>query len=101
MRRKSLKNTGLMSNDTQTSETFLFPIESMSFAGDSHVKTFPLPANGKGSKERVRLFGEKCTGSFAKLNPDGLWLKTYQGYSQVMMDGSLETFSEIWPGGGV
>ena len=39
--------------------------------------------------------------SFAKLDPDGSWLKTSQGYSQANLDGSLERFSETWPRAGM
>src|SRR3990167_1335539 len=45
--------------------------------------------------------GLKCTASFAKLNPDGSWRKTSQGYSQLMMDGSLEAYCETWPRAGM
>jgi len=38
--------------------------------------------------------------SFASYDPDGSWRKTCQGYSQVMLDGSLERFSETWPRAG-
>jgi hypothetical protein len=52
-------------------------------------------------KDIDQLFGEKCFDSFAKLNHDGLWLKTFRDFSQVMMDGSLETFLGTWPGAGM
>ena len=32
-----------------------------------------------------------------KLSPNGLWLKMYEGYCQVKMDGSFEEYSEILP----
>ena len=41
--------------------------------------------------------GRSSGESLAKLNPDGLWLKTYQGFSRPMLDGSLEPFSLTWP----
>jgi len=45
--------------------------------------------------------GPSLGDSFASLNPDGSWRKTCQGFSQVTLDGSLETFSEIWPRAGM
>jgi len=45
--------------------------------------------------------GPNLADSFASLNPDGSWRKTSQGYSQVMLDGSLERFSETWPRAGM
>ena len=41
--------------------------------------------------------GPNIYGSFAKLSPDGSWLKIALGCSQLTMDGSLETFSGVWP----
>jgi hypothetical protein len=41
--------------------------------------------------------GRSSGESLAKLDPDGLWLKTYQGFSRPMLDGSLEPFSPTWP----
>ena len=45
--------------------------------------------------------GPSSADSFASLNPDGSWRKTCQGYSQAMLDGSLETFSGTWPRAGM
>src|SRR4029453_8767578 len=45
--------------------------------------------------------GRNLLDSFASLNPDGSWRKTCQGYSQVMLDGSSERFSETWPRAGM
>lgn len=41
--------------------------------------------------------GPNLSGSFASLGPDGSWRKTAQGYCQLTMDGSLETYSGAWP----
>lgn len=41
--------------------------------------------------------GESSTESFAKLGPDGCWLKMSQGFYQARMDGSLVEFSGTWP----
>lgn len=41
--------------------------------------------------------GPNISGSFAKLGPDGSWLKIALGCSQLTMDGSLEIFSGVWP----
>lgn len=37
---------------------------------------------------------------FASLGPDTSWLKTYQDYYQLTMDGSLEAYSGTWPRSG-
>jgi len=47
------------------------------------------------------IYGEKCIGSFAKLNPNGSWLKTSQGFSQVSLGGTSEEFLETWPKRGI
>lgn len=47
------------------------------------------------------ISGLSSSDSFARLNPDGSWRKTCQGYSQVMLDGSLARFSETWPRAGM
>lgn len=44
--------------------------------------------------------GQSSSESFAKLGPDGSWLRTCRGYSQLTMDGSSETYSETWPRAG-
>ena len=93
----SSPNIGPTSNDIPISGTLFDLTQLTSFAGDSPARTFPLPESGQGSKESDLLFGAKCSDSFAKLSPDGSWLKTSQGFCQVMMDGSLEISSEIWP----
>ena len=54
----------------------------------------------------VADFGGKCFGSFAKLNHDGLWLKTSGGYCQSLLgmvegEEGLEVFSETWPNWGI
>src|SRR5690348_13282829 len=98
MRRKSSLNIGRLVKDSLTYGTSmaLFSPEQMSWSVVSHARMFRLPEQGRDSKGSEALFGGKCFDSFAKLSPDGSWLKTSQGYSQVMLDGSLETFSEIW-----
>lgn len=46
-------------------------------------------------------FGPNSTGLFALLSLDGLWLKTCQGFYQLLLDGSLEEFCETWPASGL
>lgn len=41
--------------------------------------------------------GRSACESFATLAQDGSWLKTSQGCCQLMLDGSLEPYSESWP----
>jgi hypothetical protein len=45
--------------------------------------------------------GPSLSDSFASVDPDGSWRKTWQGYSQVTLDGSLARFSETWPRAGM
>ena len=82
-----------MSEDTTSKQLTLF-------AGDSRASRTVLP----GSARRVRMSatcGESSPVSFARLDPDGSWLKTYQGCYQVRLDGSLEEFSGTWPRAGM
>jgi len=101
MRRKSSKNTGPMCSGSEIlppSET-LSP--SMLFAEVSPAKMCPWRVPASDSKEREPLFGPNSSDSFAKLGPDGSWLKTYQGFSQATVDGSWETFCGTWPQSGL
>ena len=43
------------------------------------------------------IYGESSQESFAILNHDGSWQKTYQGCCQVSMDGFLDEYSGTWP----
>jgi hypothetical protein len=45
--------------------------------------------------------GPSSPESFASLDRDGCWRKTSQGYCQMMLDGSLEAYSETWPRAGM
>jgi phage-related protein len=72
----------------------------ISSVAGSPARTSHLLVNGWAWRASARLFGQNLLESFARLNPDGCWLKTSQGYSQAMMDGSLETYSGTWPRSG-
>lgn len=67
----------------------------------SRVKISALQENEKASRGKGQACGENLPDSLTKLSPDGCWLKMYQGYSQVMLDGTLERFSEAWPRAGM
>jgi hypothetical protein len=67
----------------------------------SRARTLALPDNGQGSKESAPRSGASLPASLASLDQDGCWRRTCQGYSQVMMDGSLETYSGTWPRAGM
>ena len=73
---------------------------STSSAGGFPAKTCPSLGSVLGSQANGRRSGQSLPDSFASLNPAGCWLKTCQGCSQVMLDGSLETFCETWPRAG-
>ena len=45
--------------------------------------------------------GQNCGELFAKLNPDGSWVKTSQDSVQVRVDGSLVEYCETWPKWGI
>lgn len=47
------------------------------------------------------IFGESCSGSFAKLTENGLWQRMYQGFCQVKMEGFSDEFFGTWPAWGV
>lgn len=100
--RPSSPSTGPASSDMAISQPLMeeFWNPSTLSAADSHARTFLLLASARDSMENDQLFGPSSSGSFAKLNPDGSWAKTSQGFYQVMMDGSSETFSETWPAPG-
>jgi hypothetical protein len=65
------------------------------------------PANLTALRESVRHLviavtsGRSCGESFAKLSPDGSWVKTSRGSVQVKMDDSLEEYCETWPRWGI
>jgi hypothetical protein len=74
--------------------------QSMLFAVDSPVSltlspVADVPPQTKGTS------GESSPESFARLGPDGSWLRTSQGYCQVNLDGSLDEFSGTWPRAGM
>src|SRR5262245_25388543 len=70
------------------------------FAEDSLANRTP-PLDDAWVPPTSAISGRTSPESFASLNPDGSWRKTCQGYSQVMLDGSLETFCETWPRAGM
>jgi hypothetical protein len=52
------------------------------------------------AQQMTATSGLNTADSFALLGPDGSWLKTYQGYSQMTLDGFSEMFLETWPRSG-
>src|SRR6266704_1603955 len=95
--RKSLQNDFQTLFDTVTLEqlesTTFQPLTSWSEV--SPVSPIVLQEVEKPVK-MSETCGENSTESFARLDQHGSWLRTYQGYSQVRMDGSLEEYSETW-----
>lgn len=67
---------------------------------DSRANHIASRGNERGQLMSV-IFGESSPASFAALGPDGSWLKTCRGYSQVTLDGSLEEYCETWPRAGM
>jgi len=72
---------------------------STSSAEDSHVSQCRVPDSGKAQTTNGGS-GLSSIASFASLDPDGFWVKMYQGCSQLMLDGSLEGYCETWPRAG-
>ena len=69
-------------------------------AEDSPVNQSPLQEN---VVEHLMKdgFGESLHESFARLNQDGLWLKTSRGCYQQTLEGHLQKFSGTWPRAGM
>ena len=70
-----------------------------SSAEDSPASPCHAPGSGRATKTKGGS-GRSSTGRFAKLAPNGSWLKMYQGFCQHRTDGSLEAYSETWPAAG-
>jgi hypothetical protein len=73
---------------------------SMFSAEDFPVSRTPWLADEKALKTTATS-GPSSPDSFASLDPDGSWLKTCQGFCQLMLDGTSERFSETWPRAGM
>ena len=65
------------------------------------------PANRIHVQENVKrlvmivISGQNCGESFARLNPDGSWVRMFRGCVQVRMDDSLEEYSGTWSRWGI
>lgn len=70
-----------------------------SLAG-SRVSPLVTAANGT-VPTTIATYGRSFIESFANLNQNGFWEKTYQGYYQLTMDDCSEAFSETWPRSGI
>lgn len=81
-----------MSENTTCKQLTLFAEDSLASLTVQPEKDKPHETNG--------ICGENFIGSLAKLSLDGSWLKMYQGYCQVKIDGTLEKFSMVWPKSG-
>ncbi len=82
------------------SQVSLFEAEelktSQSYRGGSLVSLTALTDCVKRLLTSV-IYGQSTSASFGRLNQDGLWEKTLQGYSQASLDGSLVEYCETWP----
>ena len=74
--------------------------ESPSYRGDFHANPTALLGNVWHLMMNA-ICGGNSSECFARLAPDGLWEKMYQGCSQAKMDDSLDEFCETWPKWGV
>jgi hypothetical protein len=68
----------------------------LSSAEDSHASLIRVQENAERLVMSVTS-GRNCGELFAKLNPDGFWVKTSQDSVQVRMDGSSVEYFETWP----
>jgi len=66
------------------------------YQGGSHASRTALQESVKRLLTSVTC-GRNTGESLAKLSPDGLWLKMYQGYCQARMDGFFEEYSGTLP----
>ena len=64
-------------------------------AEDSLASPCHAPERGKATKTKCGS-GRSSIEPFAKLAPDGSWLRMWSGFCQRRMDGSLEGYSEHW-----
>jgi hypothetical protein len=74
--------------------------KSHCYQGGSHVSLTALQASVWHLVTSV-IYGENLQGSYVKLSQDGSWQKTYQGYLQVSLDGSLDEFLGTWTRWGI
>lgn len=65
-----------------------------------HASHMHLQGSGEPAQTN-EISGPNMRDSFASLGPDMCWLKTYQGYYQVTMDGFSDLFSGTWPSSGM
>lgn len=75
-------------------------LPSISSAEDSLASPCRVPGKGKATKTKGGS-GRSSIAPFAKLTPDGSWLRMWSGFCQRRMDGSLEGYSEHWPQAGM
>ncbi len=71
----------------------------ISSAGASPASPSPTPASAEETPTNDG-FGRSSYESYARLSPDGSWLRMYQDSFQSMLDGSLEECSGTWPRAG-
>ena len=69
----------------------------MSFAEDSHVRTFLVPEKEQESMPKGAASGGKCSGSFAWYDPDSSLWRTWQR----CLTGGLMKFLGRWPKAGM
>jgi hypothetical protein len=91
-----------MSDDSETSAplTGLTSSQLTLFAEAFPVnRTRPLVDDWE--PKTTAISGASLPESFANLDPDGLWRKTFQDCCQPNLDGSLAEYSETWPRAGM
>jgi len=72
------------------------------FVGDSLARILAMPTQvGKDLVVSDLDYGPSLPESFSRLNQDGSWSKMSGDYSQLMMDGTSESYSQTWPVAGI
>jgi hypothetical protein len=95
---ESLKSTGQALPDTEILEHLTVPSSNtlMLFVAGFHASLSAL----RGRERELRMTagsGQSSGKQFAKLSPDGCWLKMSQGCYQSTLGECLLEYSEIWP----
>jgi len=70
-----------------------------SYAADFHASPTASPDSAAEAATSATS-GPNSPGSFARLGPNGCWLRMCQGYCQLNLDGSSEEYCETWPAQG-
>ncbi len=98
MQRESLQSTGRTFQSFATCGASALTIYRRSISSVAGSRVSPIVRRENDAEApTLAICGLSSGGLFAALGPDGCWRKMYQGYVQLMLDGSSEEFLETWP----